>query len=364
MKRITCLTISIFILVVLGIWFINVKEENTDVTQTKTKVGCVLIGSIDDNSWTESHYIALQKCAETLNLEMIYRQNVVDDDSSTGVMEELIAEGCEVIICNSYGYGPYELQIAEKHPDVKFLHASGIETSENLGTYFGRIYQMRYLSGIVAGLQTKTNKIGYVAAFPLPEVNRGINAFMMGVRSVNPNAKVYVTFSDSWTDYEQNANATRALIAKHDLDVITLHADANATLDIAEEKGIWSIGYNLDNTENYPNTFLTAPIWQWEKYYESYILKCLQDKHIGIDYWEGAETGVVSLAPLTKHVDKNAAAQVNRELHKMQTEYYDVFYGPIKDNKGALRVREGEKMSDAALRELFDWYVEGVVIDE
>lgn len=364
MKKITYLTIAIFILVLLGIWRINIKEEITDVTAEKTKVGCVFNGSVSDNSWTESHYNALEKSAETLNLEMIYKENVVDDSSSIAVMESLIEGGCEIIICNSYGFGPYIAEVAEKYPEIRFLHAAGTKTSKNLGTYFGRIYQMRYLSGIVAGLQTQTNEIGYVAAFAIPEVNRGINAFTLGVRSVNPDAKVYVRFSNSWTDYTANAKATEYLFTRNDIDVITLHADSNATLDIAELRGIWSIGYNLDNTKNYPNTFLTAPVWAWEYYYEPYILKCLQGKNIGINYWEGAETGVVSLAPLSKHVDESTAAYINEELRKMQQDYYDVFYGPIKDNSGRIRIKNGENISDEALTQLLDWYVEGVVIDE
>lgn len=364
MKKITYLTIAVFILVLLGIWGINTKDEVTDLTAEKTKVGCVMIGSVSDDSWTESHFDALEMTAKTLNLEMIYRENIVDDSTCINIMEELIAEGCEIIICNSYGYGPYITKVAQENPEIKFLHAAGTETGENLGTYFGRIYQMRYLSGIVAGMQTKTNEIGYVAAFNIPEVNRGINAFTLGVQAANPNATVHVAFSDSWTDYNQNAKTTEDLLKNHDIDVITLHADSNATLDIAEEKGIWSIGYNLDNTEKYPNTFLTASVWSWEKYYEPYLKKCIQGKNISMHYWEGVETGVVSLAPFSKHVDKETKAYVNKEFRKMQQEYYDIFYGPIYDTTGRLRVNKGENMSDEALKYQFDWYVNGVVLNE
>ncbi|MBE5853215.1 MAG: BMP family ABC transporter substrate-binding protein [Lachnospiraceae bacterium] len=364
MKKITYLTLAVFILVLIGIFGIHTKDEFTDVTAEKTKVGCVLIGSVSDDSWTESHYDALEKVAETLNLEMVYCENVVDDSSCMNVMEELIANGCEIIICNSYGYGPYVIKVAEKYPSIMFLHASGTEIRENLGTYFGRAYQMRYLSGIVAGMQTETNEIGYVAAFDNSEVNRGINAFTLGVQTVNPDAKVYVAFSDSWTDYEQNEQATERLLEHHDIDVITLHADSNATLDIAEAKGIWSIGYNVDNAENYPNTFLTASVWSWEKYYEPYLKKSVQKKNIAVHYWEGVETGVVSLAPFTEHVEKETVAYVNKEYRRIQQEYYDVFYGPIYDTTGRLRVNKGEKMSDEALRYQFDWYVNGVILDE
>lgn len=364
MKKIICVVTGIIVIIIAGIFLINGKKEDTNVTKERTKVGCLFIGSCNDNSYNQSHFEGLEKTAETLNLEVTYKENVPTDVSCKAVIKELIDAGCEIIICNSYDFGEWVLQAANEYPEIYFYHATGVVQSKNLATYFARIYQIRYLSGIVAGLQTKTNEIGYVAAFPISEVNRGINAFTLGVRAVNQDAVVHVAWSNSWTEDAATQDAANELIDNFDIDVITMHSDSNKVLEVAEERGIWSIGYNLDNSENYPNTFLTAPVWQWENYYEPHILKCLQGKFKGENYWEGTATGVVGLAPLTKNVKEGIKEAVEVEKKKLEDGTFDVFYGPIKDNAGVLRVEEGENLSDEAMLNRFDWYVEGVIIHE
>lgn len=364
MRKVIRVTIVVLLIAVAGIFLINVKKEDTDVTKEKTKVGFILIGNHDDNSYSQSHYEGMQKTAEKLNLDVLYRECVPTDAQSKEVMQKLIEEGCKIIICSSYDYGEEILEIAEAYPDIYFFHATGITQSKNLATYFGRIYQFRYLSGIVAGLQTETNEIGYVAAFPISEVNRGINAFTLGVKSVNPDATVHVRWCNSWTDDAAARVAAEKLFDECDIDVVAMHTDSLRVLELAEERGIWSIGYNLDNAANFPNTFLTAPVWQWENYYEPYILKCLQGKFKGNNYWEGANTGVVGLAPLTSNVKSGAAQLIAQKKEQFKSGILDVFYGPIWDNNGDLRVAEGESMSDAVMLNHFDWYVEGVVIHE
>lgn len=362
MKRIGIIAGVILAVIIVGILLINGAERETDVTKEKTKVGLILNDSCTDRTWGQSHYEGLQKSAEDLNLEILYQENVPENETCIGVMENMIAEGCRVIICDSLNYGDWELQVAQKHPEVYFLHAGGTQSAKNMASYFGRIYQMRYLSGIVAGLQTKTNEIGYVAAYPISEVNRGINAFTLGVRAVNEDAIVYVAWSDTWTENDWTEEATKKLLAEHDIDVLTMHTNSLRVLEIAEEKGIWSIGYHLDNADLFPDTFLTAPVWNWSSFYERAIMECLQEKFVGKNYWEGVENGLVELAPLTDHVVEGAAKQVEEARKRMEEGTYDVFYGPIYDQNGVLRVEAGENMSDEALLNEFDWYVEGVVI--
>lgn len=363
MKKIAVTAACILLVIIVGIFLINENREETDVTKNRTKVGVLLNGNHEDCSWSQSHYEAMEKTAEELNLEILYRENVPEDETCMAVMEELIGEGCEILICNSFQYGAWELQVAEKHPEIYFFHATGTETTRNMSTYFGRIYQMRYLSGIVAGLQTETNQIGYVAAYPISEVNRGINAFTLGVRSVNPDAVVYVQWCNTWTDEEMTMDATEELLNAYDIDVLAMHSDAMAPLEVAEEKGVWSIGYNMDNSAKYPDTFLTAPVWKWECFYTPHILECLQGKFEEDGYWEGVETGIVDLAPFTGHVKDGITEAVEAERERLQSGTYDVFYGPIWDSDGNLRVAEGETMSDKTLLNEFDWYVEGVVVN-
>lgn len=364
MKKILT-TILVFVCVIVaGIFLIRINQQETDVTKTQTKVGFILNGKLNDHSWGESHYNGMEISARELNLDVVYKEEIPEDETCVETIEELIADGCKIIICNSFGYGEWELECAKEHPEVYFFHATGVEQSDNLSTYFGRIYQMRYLSGIVAGMQTKTNEIGYVAAFPIAEVNRGINAFTLGVRLVNPEATVYVKWSNSWTGEEENAATTRELINDHNIDVLTIHSDALSPLEIADENGIWTIGYNVDNSERFPDTYLTAPVWNWESFYESRILECLQGKFQGIHYWEGVETGIVDLAPFTENVKPGIEEKVEEERSRLMSGTFDVFYGPITDNEGKVRVKEGQSMTDDSLLNDFFWYVEGVVIDE
>lgn len=364
MKKIVSVIVAILVTLVVGILLINSSKEDTDVTKKHTKVGFVMIGNRDDKSYNQSHYESMEKTKNALNLDVLYRESVPTDETSKEVMEELIEDGCEIVICNSYDYGKWIYEMAEEHPEIYFFHASGITQSKNLATYFGRMYQMRYLSGIVAGLQTETNEIGYVAAFNISEVNRGINAFTLGVRSVNQDAVVHVEWSGAWTEDEAVENATNKLFDNYNIDVIAMHTDSVRALEMAEERGIWSIGYNVDNSEAFPNTFLTAPVWQWENYYEPYILKCLQGKFRGENYWEGTSTGVVSLAEITENAKPEIKEVVEQTMNKMENGFFDVFYGPIVDVNGVVRIQEGENMSDEAMLNNFDWYVEGVLMHE
>lgn len=363
MKKIGSVIGFFLLIIIVGIVLINGKEEDTDITKEKTMVGMILNGAIHDQSWGTSHYVGMEKSAKELNLKVEYRENVSADESCIAVMEELIESGCEIIICNSFGFGEWVIQMAEKYPQIYFFHAAGVEERDNLSTYFGRIYQMRYLCGIVAGLQTETNEIGYVAAFPIAEVNRGINAFTLGVRKVNPDAKVYVEWSNSWEGEENAKIATEMLLEKHNIDILTMHVDTNIPLDIAEENGLWAIGYNYDNSSVYKNSFLTAPVWQWEEFYQPRILECLQNKFYGQHYWEDMSTGILSLAHLTDNVKDGIAEVVESEMEKLKSGSWDVFFGPVVDQDGNIRVQEGESMTDDVMLNAFDWYVEGVVID-
>ena len=363
MKKIFVIVGIFVIAIVLGTLWIRTYEQDTEVTKEATMVGVLLNGSIDDKSWSQSHYEGLSLTAKELNLEIIYVENA-EEEKAGEYIEELIGKGCEIIIANSFGFGEAVEAAAQEYPEVYFLHATGVVSGKNLSTYFGRMYQIRYLSGVVAGMQTQTDEIGYVAAFPISEVNRGINAFALGVRSVNQDATVYVSWIDSWTDDEATEGATRALLEKHNIDVLAMHTDSLKPLEIAEEEGIWCIGYNVDNRTDFPDTYLTAAIWDWENFYTPTILRCLQGKFEGTHYWESVNTGIVSLAPLKNLINPETLEVVEKRLEQLNSGAYDVFYGPITDNMGQIRIAEEESMTDNAMLNEFDWYVEGVVIDE
>ncbi len=362
MKKIIIIASIVIIGIVAGILLINANEQSTNVTEDITKVGVILNGRKDDKSWSQSHCEGLELTAKQLNLDVTYLECVSPDDAIAKI-DELVENGCTTIIANSAAYGEQMIAAAEKYPEVFFFHAAGTGYRKNLSTYFGRIYQMRYLTGIAAGLQTKTNEIGYAAAFPIPEVNRGINAFTLGVRSVNPEAKVYVKWINSWNEDAAAADAAESLVSQHDIDVLAMHTDSLQPLRVADEHDIMAIGYNIDNSELYPDTCLTSAVWHWEKFYTPNILKCLQGKFEGANYWESSDTGIIDIAPLSPNADSRIADAIKAEREKLNNGTFGVFYGPICDNEGNLRVAEGESMTDKAMLNEFDWYVEGVVID-
>lgn len=363
MKKIIITAIIIVVALVAGIFVINIYETDSEVTKESTNVGLILNGNKDDKTWGQSHYDCLQITAGELNLNIICRECVTTDVVAAEI-DELVAEGCEMIIANSYEFKDSISEAAERYPEIYFFHATGTDYGKNMCSYFGRMYQARYLTGIVAGLQTETNCIGYVAAMPISEVNRGINAFTLGVRSVNPDAVVYVRWTDSWLDDATAKDAAEQLIAERNIDVLTVHTDALTPLLVAEEHGIAAIGYNADNREEYPNAYLTAAVWNWEPFYTSKLLSCLQGKFVGDNYWEGLESGMVSVSELSDNAKQGTDAALESARQRILSGTYDVFYGPIYDNEGTLRIAEGECMTDNAMLNEFDWYVEGVVIDE
>lgn len=363
MKKVFIISGIIFVAIIVGIFFINIYEANTRVTEETTVVGLILNGNAHDGSWSQAHYEGLKKTSEELNLSIVCKEMATAEQMEQ-LVEELVDAGCEIIIANSFEFGEYMEVAASRYPDIFFYHATGVGEGKNLSSYFGRMYQIRYLCGVVAGMETKTNEIGYVAAFPIPEVNRGINAFTLGVRSVNKDAVVYVRWTNSWTEDGATQEATEKLLNEHSIDVLAMHTDSLAPLMIADEKGVMTIGYNTDNGDKYPETYLTAAVWDWEKFYTPNILRCLQGKFEGYHYWEGIETGIVSMAPYADFVKDETKEAVEREKQRMISGTYDVFYGPITDNNGTLRVAEGESMTDYVMLNEFDWYVEGVVIDE
>ncbi len=363
MKKLVIFAVFTIIAIVAGIFTINFLMNNDFEENEKVKVGVIMCGDRDDRSWSQSHYEALEETKKQLDVEMLYRDSVPYENGAEAI-DSLAAEGCSVIICNSFNYGESIQAAAEKYPDIYFLHASGMETDRNLSSYFGRMYQIRYLSGIVAGLQTETNEIGYVAAFPVSEVNRGINAFALGVRLVNPEASVYVTWCNSWTDDALAEAAAKKLVDTRNIDVLAMHTDSVRPLEIADENGIGIIGYNIDNSVHYPDTYLTSAVWDWESYYTPTISDCIQHKFTGEHTWSGISSGMISLAPLTANVKSGTQEIVDRELDRLYSGLFDVFYGPVRDKDRNVRIKEGENMSDDCMLNEFDWYVEGVEICE
>ncbi|MCA1928186.1 MAG: BMP family ABC transporter substrate-binding protein [Calditerrivibrio sp.] len=323
------------------------------------KVGFVYVGPVGDGGWTYAHDLG-RKELEKLPFvkETRYIESVPEGADSTRVITNLAQKGYNLIFTTSFGYMDPTIEVAKKFKDVSFMHCSGYKTSENVGNYFGRMYQARYLSGIIAGGMTKSNIIGYVGAHPIPEVIRGINAFTLGVRSVNPKAVVKVVWTNTWYDPGTERNAAESLLDVG-ADVLTMHQDTPSTLQAAEKRGKYSIGYNSDMKKYAPNGFLTAPIWNWGVLYKEIATQVSKGTWKPESIWWGLEKKVVDLSPISKKVDKKIIEKVSAERKNIEQGKNKIFTGPIKDQSGKIVVPEGKTMTDAELLSM-NFFVEGV----
>ena len=359
--------IVIVALVLIGIVLFTddrgMRGDVLDVTRNVTTVGVVMSGPRDDDGWGTAHFRALEALKDDLNLRIIYRESVPTDERCIPVVEEVISEGATIVFATSFGFGAPIVSICDKFPKVAFFHCAGVETRPNLATYMGRMYQMRYLAGIAAGMQTDTGEIGYVAAMPIDEVVRHLNAFTLGVRSVNPDAKVFVAWTNTWIDYNKELATAEKLLDSHRIDVIAYHQDSDAVIRAAEMRGIPAIGYNVDKSARFPKTALTTPMWNWEPFYRRSILAVLEGDFVGRQYWLGVESEIVNLAPLADFAKPGIAEAVSKGESRLREGSWDVFYGPLRDNQGVLRIEAGTSMTDEQLLNNFDWYVDGVVIE-
>lgn len=333
--------------------------QDNAAQKEKFKVGFIYVGVPGDAGWTYAHDQArlyLQK--EMPDVETVYLEKVSEGADAERSIEQLAQQGCKLIFTTSFGFGDGTLAVAKKYPDIKFMHCSGVQTAANVGTYFGREYQARYLTGMIAGKMTKTNKVGYVAAFGIPEVVRGIDAFTLGVRSVNPNATVKVAWTSTWGDPVKEKQAAQTVLSEG-CDVVTQHQDTPAVQQAAEEAGKYCIGYNSDMRKFAPNTNLTSPVWDWGPYYVKTVKSVMDGTWKSGSYWGGMSDGVIGLAPISDQVPADVKQLVDDKKAEIISGQWDVFTGPIKGQDGSLKVKEGEKLTDAQMLSL-DWFVEGV----
>ncbi len=327
----------------------------------QVKVGLVLTGTKHDGGWNEAHYKALAVLEEEMDFRLICRENIPEtDDSIIAVIDEMAAEGASIICASGWGYGDSIFEVNEQYPDIVFLHCSGTEKSENVAGFFGRMYQARYLTGIAAGMRTQSHSIGYVASMPTVEVIRGINAFTLGVRSVDPEATVHVLWTNAWDNITLEKQLTDQLIDDYGADVVSYHQNTAAVCEEADARGVYSVGYHYDNTASFPDTCLTAAVWNWTDFYRSRIRECIGGDFTGNTYWDGYSEGAVAISRLSDCCAEGTAQAVEAAQERLIDGDWDVFFGPIYDNSGALRVEEGTSLSDDYLLNDLTWFVEGV----
>ena len=345
-------------------------EVETNHKESPPKIGFVMLGGMTDEGWNKSQYEAIREVTDAMGAQLLVKQYIREGTGAcTKAVEELSAEGAGMIFLSSYSYSMEAKNFIGRYPQIAFATNSAEHHAKNMTAYFVRMYQGRFLAGIIAGLKTKTGIVGYVAAMPNSEVNRGINAFTLGVRRVNPKAKVLVTWTNAWQDEEKEMANARLLVNKGNADVLTYHQDEKATADACEEMGIDFIGYH-EVLAGYSPHNLTNLVCRWEIYYRDIVQRYLKgeinsvNNHwIGIDDAPGPEQEVVYLSPFSSAITEEMTLE-EEDWHQRILGGYRVFEGPLYDNRGNLRVEAGETIGDDALLEHIDWLVQGVEILE
>ncbi|MBC8081022.1 MAG: BMP family ABC transporter substrate-binding protein [Gorillibacterium sp.] len=331
--------------------------EGTAAGIANPRVAFVYIGPPGDGGYTYQHDQGRKYMEEKLGLKADFVENVPESADAERIITEL-AQNHDIVFTTSFGYMDFTLNVAKKFPNVKFEHASGYKTDANMSTYFGKNYQASYLSGIAAGKMTKNNSIGYVGAFPIPEVIYNINAFTLGAQSVNPAAKVSVVWSNTWYDPTTERNAAISLLDKG-ADVLMAYQDSPATIQAAKEAGAFAGGNDSDMSSFAPDNYLTNPVWNWGPYYVKAVQSVIDGTWKSGQYSGDIADGMVELAPFGNKIPEDVKALVEAAKAKIISGELDVFTGPIADSTGAVKVQEGQKMT---LEEVlgFNWFVKGV----
>jgi basic membrane protein A len=336
------------------------EEAVVETENSAFKVAFVYIGIPGDLGWTFEHDRGRLAAVKALGdkIETAYVENVPEGPDATRVIRQFAQKGFNMIFTTSFGYMDPTLEVAAEYPDVVFEHCSGYKTSENTANYFGRIYQSRYLSGIVAGSATTSNVIGYVGAFPIPEVVRGINAFTIGVLKTNPDAVVKVVWTNTWYDPVKEREAAVALLDAG-ADVIAQHQDTTEPQKAAQERGLFSIGYHSDMAGFVGDSVLVSAMWEFGPFYTERIEAAMDGSWKSQSYWGGLADGVVKLSDFSPLVPADVKELVLAEKKKIESGSWDVFNGPVMDQSGKTVVASGSAPADGDLLGM-SYFVKGV----
>lgn len=365
-------------------------------------VGAIYINSQNDTAgYTYAHHKGITTAMENLGLSTDTNLKIIDnvpedDEQVRTAIEQLAGQGCNIIFGISFGYLNAFAEAAEEYPDIVFCHATGyLSNDTNFNNYFGRIYQARYLSGIAAGyksLEISNNNIGYVSAWgtEYAETCSGINAFALGALSVNPDAVVHVNQISTWGDQELERQAAEVLISSYGCGVIAQHCDSAQPQIVAQEQGVFGCGYNSDMANEAPDAHLTAPVWNWDVFYQLAIETAMNESsasefvtNIGGNYYGGLAEGMVDISALTDNNAPEASEAIEIARDLMVSGQWDVFSGtalvfsgeagsvtceqvarPLMDNEGNEIVASGEaSVDDSVIQGSMNYYVEGVVAE-
>jgi basic membrane protein A and related proteins len=355
------------------------------LAQTKLKVGFIYVGPIGDYGWTHAHDQARKIVEKNLSVETLYVESVPEAQAEPFI-EKLIQQGAKVVLTTSFGFMDGTLNVAKRYPNIIFGHASGFKRNPNMFTFMADFYQVYYLNGLMAGALTKSGKVAYVGAFPIPEVKRHLGAFALGVRAVNPRATIHVRWLYSWFDPAKAKEATEALIAEG-ADVFAFTEDSPTVVQVAGQKSLPSFGHYSPMQRFAPKTVVSGQLVHWETIYLDFLGKVLSGRYTAeniqnVDYWwllaeKAVEVGGEFGTPVNPaFVPRLQAVRIRtsefgqisaydlytRRLAQMMRKpvAFDPFTGPIRDRKGRLVVPAGKTMSVLELNTM-EWAAPGIV---
>lgn len=325
----------------------------------ETKVAFVYLGPVGDEGWTYQHDVG-RKCLEAKGIKTAFVESVPETPDVANVERDFISQGYNVIVAAAFGYQPFTQKVAQENPKTAFLGIlPTVAPADNIQNFYGKLWDVRYLSGIVAGKMTKTKKIGFVAARPIPTVIAGLNAFTLGVRSVNPGATVEVVWTLSWYDPSAEKQAAVALV-EGGADVVAQHQDTPSAVQGAAEKGAWAIGSDSDMSRFAPQKTLTSTVWNWCPIYLKAVETVEKKSFKAGEVYGGLDDGTVSLAPLNPLVPAEVAGLVEKAKADIISGRLDYWKGPLKTNSGAIAVPEGKTLALSNINAM-NWLIEGVV---
>jgi simple sugar transport system substrate-binding protein len=329
--------------------------------EAKVKACFIYVGPIGDFGWSYQHHqgaLEMQKALGEDNVELAYLESVPEGADAERALERFARSGCNIIFTTSFGYMDATNTVAGKFPDVKFEHATGFKRDHpNVSTYNSKFYEGRYVQGIIAAKLSKAGVAGYIASFPIPEVVMGIDSFVLGAQSVNPDFKLKVVWANTWFDPGKEADAAKALIDQG-VDIITQHTDSTAALQVAAERGIKAFGQASDMIKFGPETQLTSIMDNWGPYYTERVKAVMDGSWKQVDVWGGMAEGHVVMAPYTNMPDDVKAMATEIE-GKIKSKAFDPFTGPVTKQDGTEWLKAGEVAEPGVLLGL-NFYVKGV----
>jgi len=334
--------------------------SNAAQAEDKFKVGFVYVGPIGDHGWSYQHHEGLKAVEKAFGdkVETQYVESVKEGPDAERVIAQMARGGADLIFTTSFGFMNPTLKVAKRFPKVKFEHATGFKRAKNVSTYTTRFYQGRYITGQMAGRVTKSNTIGYIASFPIPEVIRGINATYLGAKSVNPDIKIKVVWVSTWFDPGKEANAAKALIDQG-VDVIFQHTDSPAAVKIAEQEGIKAVGQASDMAQFGPKAHMTALVDNWAPYYVERVKAAMDGTWKSADRWGGLEDGMLDIPAFNDNLSADIKKEAAATLEAIKSGKFHPFTGPLKKQDGTVALKDGEVADDGLLAGM-NFYVEGI----